>query len=293
MRTPKLFGMFLGIVFLVLLFLVGFGNYYVPSIGIPEVKPLKNNVILSGSEGSRDSSASLQNDNGVVRNNDQSEEIPDHESNSASQVRNDNTKLDGWTELIAQQISEDILELNPDGPVEFEGERAIILSNPNKVVEKILTNELAKIRELSLASVDPIILINDSKIIKGANKQTEEIYFETFKKIIKEEFSGLETDLSKTSTADYEKILAAHKKIINRFYQLNVPESLLEIHKKELLLLTQQERFFEKIKEGQQKPLEAILALSKYTKETAQGMVYLVAEIGRFIESNQLAVQWP
>ena len=86
-------------------------------------------------------------------------------------------------------------------------------------------------------------------------------------------------------------LISAHQKIINRFYKLSVPDGLLDIHKKEIALLTQQKSFFEKVRDIQTDPLAAILAADSIKKVNGE-FDNLNSNIISFIQTNKLTVQW-
>lgn len=254
MNSPKKIGVVLGISFVILLFLVIFGNYL--ESGAPSVNPpTQQQSILS-------------------------EKVPTIAKNP------DSNSLETEQE-ISKKIAASILELNPEGPIDFDNEKVIKALNPETIANNLVRQELEKIEELDLGLDD--IQINDIKTIKSSDPALAADYFKNFQKILKNNFSGGEISWNNFATNDFNLLINAHQQAINEFYRLETPISLADIHKEQILLLTKQTILLTRLRDAEIAPLEAMAAIQKMGIVNAE-FNNLKDKVLRFIDVNKIKI---
>ncbi len=258
MRSGKKIGLFLGIVFFVFLFLVVFGNYQA------EKNKTENNRITPA----------------LIPEAKAPESVPDIEKQSDS-------KSFETIEKISKKITGSIIELNPKGPEDFDNQKVIKTLNPQKIAEQVINEELANISQVDLGLDN--IEINPVKISAGNSAKDFELYFDNFQKILNKNFIIKEIKWGDFTNQDLDILIVAYQKSIKDFYGLETPEKITAIHKKQLLLMSQQEVLFQKIRNVQDSPLEALAALNYRPKLDTQ-FENLKREITDFIKANSLKI---
>lgn len=194
------------------------------------------------------------------------------------------------TRDLASEISKDILVRNPEGPNEIDSERWINVANPEQVAD-LLTEE--GLKNFNPKDFQPEIKLTDLKISNppagGPSVVAAEIYFRTFRDILKHDFENARVDLSSSNLAGINTVIKAYDQAIKNFYNLETPEELADIQKKQIGLLIGQKKVFEVMANYQSDPAQAYLAAQVFG-ELDNKFNDLNLTIVKFIKDNDLKI---
>ncbi|MEK7115138.1 MAG: hypothetical protein AAB847_02155 [Patescibacteria group bacterium] len=194
------------------------------------------------------------------------------------------------TKDLANEISKDILVRNPDGPKKLNNEKWIDVANPEQMAD-LLTEE--GLKNFNPKDFQPEIKLTDLRISSPPTGEPSavaaEIYFRTFRDILKHDFENARVDLSSSNLTGIETVIAAYDRAIKNFYNLETPEKLTDIQKKQISLLTGQKKVFEVLANYQNDPVQAYLAAQVFG-ELMNGAENLNSEITVFIKTNNLNI---
>jgi|SRR3989344_5096646 len=186
------------------------------------------------------------------------------------------------TKDLAGEISKDILVRNPDGPNEIDNEKWINVANPEQIAD-LLTEE--GLNNFNPKDFQPEIKLTDLKI----SNSSAEIYFRTFRDILKHDFENARVDLSSPDLTGISSVIQAYDRAIKNFYNLETPEKLTEIQKKQISLLIGQKKVFEVMANYQNDPVQAYLAAQVF-EELINKADDLSLEMTNFIKENNLRI---
>lgn len=194
--------------------------------------------------------------------------------------------LKNSTKEVAQEIAEELLRRNPEGPALLENGSGIKAIRPDEIVGKIFSDRL---ENLDLSEFNPQINGNALKIIKSSDKKLAENYFKNFRAILQNNFSKISADFSNPAAKDLRTLAAIYGKSIAAFYNLLVPEDLAGIHSEEIRLLSIQKAVFENLGNYEADPVKALVALQVLT-ETDRLFAALNKEMNGYILKNNLKI---
>ena len=190
------------------------------------------------------------------------------------------------TQKIAKNIAAELLKLNPEGPSLENDQPSIIAADPEKLVREIFPDQL---KDIDLSFLNPEVKISDLKVADSSDKTLAENYFKNLQAILKNNLSGVSTLLTDPSKENFAVILKAYKAALPQLYQLVVPESLVNLHKEEIRLLTIERNIFENLANYENDPVMA--AVSAQAFETAESkLIALIHLMVAFIKNNELRI---
>lgn len=159
---------------------------------------------------------------------------------------------------IGEGIAEEIFAQNPEGPEIFDEESLITAPDPKKIAEQIIKERLS---QSSFALLTPEIDVNSLKVIPNNSKEFIDGYLNNTKAISAANFANITLDFSDPDIEEFKKLAAAYEKTIKEYYALNVPSSLLDLHKEKLTLFMQQRKIFTNIANIEKDPLAALVSM--------------------------------
>ncbi len=194
------------------------------------------------------------------------------------------------TEDLADEISKDILVRNPEGPNEIDREKWINVANPEQMAD-LLTEE--GLKKFDPKDFQPEIKLADLRISNPPTGEPSavaaEIYFRTFRDILKHDFENARVDLNSPDLAGIGAVIKAYDQAIKNFYNLETPEKLTDIQKKQISLLIGQKKVFEVMANYKNDPVQAYLAAQVF-EEMNSNFLSLNSEIINFIQKNGLKI---
>ncbi|TSC82521.1 MAG: hypothetical protein G01um101419_567 [Parcubacteria group bacterium Gr01-1014_19] len=107
---------------------------------------------------------------------------------------------------IGEEIAEEILAQNPDGPEISDEGRLITAPDPKKIAEKIIAERLSKSTFPLLA---PEIDMSMIKIVPGNDPALVDGYLNNTRAISEKNFSGISVDFTDPDIEDFKKLASA------------------------------------------------------------------------------------
>lgn len=159
---------------------------------------------------------------------------------------------------IGTQIAEEIIAQNPEGPEIVNAEQLITAPDPKKIAEKIIKERLS---QSSFALFTPEVDVNAIKVVPNNDPDFVNGYLRNVKAISDTNFAGINIDFTDPDVEDFKKMASAYEKTISEYYALNVPSSLLGLHKEKLTLFMQQKKIFSNIANIEKDPLAALVSM--------------------------------
>jgi len=188
---------------------------------------------------------------------------------------------------IGEKIAASLIDLNPQGPTNFENERVIKALNPKKIADEVVKEELAKVSQLDIGLNN--IKLGKITTLTDSSPPAAENYLKTLQQILKDRFTIKEINWQNFGSNDLNLLINAHQQAIAELYQLAVPANLAPIHQKQILLLEQKKIIITKLRNVETNPLEALAALN-YDGEIDQKFSQLKSEILDFVKTNNLKI---
>ncbi|MBU4348119.1 hypothetical protein KJ671_01250 [Patescibacteria group bacterium] len=190
------------------------------------------------------------------------------------------------TDALTEKISAGIAEKNLEGLKNIDGETMINAPAPEKMVEDLIVEAQ---KNFNPASLRPKIDNSSLKISEDNNKEALLEYFNSFNNILitasKKMPASMMSNPESLDIYDFVKIKEAYKYAIDALYNITIPRLALNIHKKEIELLSIKKNIFEKGANAGEDPVSAILAANELLK-TNEEFVILSIEIKDFIETH-------
>ncbi len=181
------------------------------------------------------------------------------------------------TRDLAIKISQMIIEKNPNGPQIANQERVLSVLSTESFIQNAVGDAL---KNFDASYFQPEIQKSDIKV--GENKD----YFKNFQDIIQKNFADLTLKWESAKNNNFDQLISAYTKTIDEFYKLLVPENLSYIHQKEIGLLVGQKRITETLKDYENDPMQALLAL-QYSETLNKGFEELKMEIEKIMRQNK------
>lgn len=196
-----------------------------------------------------------------------------HESASVNQFN--------FTENVAKKISEELLDLNPEGPTTIEDRQWLNVNKPEDVVNKVIEESIAN---FDFRILRPEIKIADLKIIPDSGKTAIENYIKTYKEITSANLLKPPTQNYEATISDLSDLFESYKKTIALLYEVKVPKEIIAIHQQGLTILETQKNILEKIINSENDPVTAIIAAS-FLPTTNKEMASFQEKIDKLINS--------
>ena len=163
-----------------------------------------------------------------------------------------------------------------------------ILQNlePEEIANQFFDQQLKnEIENSSYEKFKPTILTENLRIIYKTDSQLSENYIKNLKKITDTGSVNIRNQFKDPSISDLSRVISLYQQIIESLYRLPVPENLLGIHKRELVLMETQKKIFELMQNYQDNPLQALLAFQAQENLNVE-FVELKNAINEFISKN-------
>ncbi len=188
------------------------------------------------------------------------------------------------TTQVGQQIAEEFLKKNPNGPDLLSGEKFVNTIEPEKLVEDLVAGKLG---DEALADFNPIITAAELNLSTDKTPEAVRAYLETFNQVIQNNASGLSVDFNNPTADDFNRIAKVGEKTIAAFYAMPVPQTAINLHKEELRLLTIQRNIFRNIANYESDPLRAWVSIEMY-RQNSKEFEDLKEKIANFVKANNL-----
>jgi hypothetical protein len=168
------------------------------------------------------------------------------------------TEAKNVTESLAKEIAKKIIEKNPNGPTLVDSKNQIASINPDELVNQVIADAIKNFRPEALR---PAISRADIRI--GDNNSIEALnaYYISYKTAINSNLSTLSLNQDSPEQTDFTALVAGFNKAFTDLKTIVVPESLVALHLKELILLGTQKNIWLLIKNYQADPVQAMLAM--------------------------------
>ncbi|HEY4500057.1 MAG TPA: hypothetical protein VJH70_02990 [Candidatus Paceibacterota bacterium] len=169
------------------------------------------------------------------------------------------------TNSLIQKIQESIREKNQSGPQIVGGQSTFTATAPDNLAQQALQEATTNLPENSFR---PIINTNLFNIIFDNNPIAIRNYFDQFQSIISAAGAKIPgivlTDIQQITNPEIlVQLINAYRSAAEQLAPIDVPSSLISIHKKELELLGTQANLFERISNFEIDPAAAILAINE------------------------------
>ncbi|MBI2024512.1 MAG: hypothetical protein HYT03_00255 [Candidatus Harrisonbacteria bacterium] len=187
-------------------------------------------------------------------------------------------KTEPAVEELSQKIVEEIIRLNPEGPIQASGISQINALEPKKMVDEVLSKELASIDYQDFV---PKIKLDSINIVKGLDKKLAENYLKNLGAILENNFYNKDYDFQNAPIDAFNLLASAYQKSIAQVYSLTVPGPLIEIHIRGITLLEIQKSVFESLANYEKNPFKAVVAI-RLLKEVGEGFEELAHNINNF-----------
>lgn len=159
-----------------------------------------------------------------------------------------NSEPTNATNELAKKIAEELLKQNPEGPAVLEDKSWLSVLTPEELVKNL---------DFDPQDFRPVIKKEKIRIAALDDKTATQTYLKNFQEILGKHWVNLDG-------VDFDILIAKLEATLADFYLLETPPSLTAIHQKEIELLTLEAALFEKLKNYEADPLEAILAANAY-----------------------------
>jgi hypothetical protein len=197
----------------------------------------------------------------------------------------DTTNDKNLTNILTKKISDSIIEKNIEGLKSADGEAMISAPAPEQMIEDLIIE--------TQKNFDPSILspeINESLLMISKDNSQEALseYFTSFANILISANEKMPTSINnpeEMNISDFTKIKEVYEYTVDEFYKITVPSLALDIHKKEIELLSIKKIIFEKAANIENDPVSALLVADELLKTTEE-FDTLRLEIEDFIKTH-------
>lgn len=172
------------------------------------------------------------------------------------------------TQEIAKTIVQELAAGKTEGP-----------ATPEEMVNNFLAEKIANFDyESFVQEIDE----KKIKIVRSGDKKLAESYFRNLNVI-------LENNFGKSSVEDFDQLALLYQKAIAQLYSLNVPESIADLHRREIAIFATQQKIFEAFADYESDPMKALLA-AELAKESYKELSLLRKEMSDFVKNNGLNI---
>ncbi len=188
------------------------------------------------------------------------------------------------TDLLTQKIEEKITAQNSNGTQSVNGQTLISAPDPKQLTEDLISE--------AQKNFDPNQLIGRVddfriKISEDTSKESISKYFNSFSQIMISANANAPISMNqpeKMTVSDFSKIEKIYETAANNFYELPVPKSALDIHKKEIELLLTKKNIYGVMANSDSDPMTAFLAVDELLK-LDQEFDKLKTDVGNFLKT--------
>lgn len=189
------------------------------------------------------------------------------------------------TKEIASDIAQELLKKNPNGPVSGPDNNALATIDPNELTQQVLERAF---REIKTDDLRPEVKASDLIIIQSSEPKTEEAYFNTVRKILAENFpSTLDVNKIDPAKTDFGAFDSAFSQSIKELRQTPTPSALLSFQINTISLLGALRNVFTLIKNYQNDPFQAALAV-ELGNEFGAELMQVFVDINGYMRTHNL-----
>lgn len=200
--------------------------------------------------------------------------------------KRDDSENENITKDLATELGRDIFVRNPEGPATIDDKKWINVVDPEVIVQSLTEDGF---KNFNPKEFQPEVKLTDLKINPNSNQSLSEVYLKTFRSILSHNFKDTKVDFEHPELIGIKNLINAYDQSVKNFYNLEVPQNLIEIHRKEISLLTGQQKVFIAMANYQQDPLQAML-VGKVYGQLEKEFKDLKLEINEFISENKLNI---
>ena len=185
------------------------------------------------------------------------------------------------TDLLTKRLEQSIADKNTEGFNVIDGKTLIAAPKPETIVEDLISEAE---KNFDPAALRPTITDSSVKISEDNSKEALSAYFGSLSNIIVAASKNIPESLydeNKLSVSDFLKTKQAYDVMISKIKDLAAPRLALNIHKKELELLTTKRNIYEKMANLDQDPMTAYLVIDELLK-IDQEFATLKTEVKKF-----------
>lgn len=191
-------------------------------------------------------------------------------------------QLNNYTELFAENIKNQLVAVNPNGPQVVDGKSQLNVPDVDTIATDLLAEAGAK---FNLQNYIPEIKDADIKIIDNSPENLLN-YGKLFDQIIdKNRISDLAT-AEELDAETLNKIIKNYENAITDFYTSQAPKLMAGVHKTEIRYLTAQLNLLNLIKNSETDPILAMLAGQSLESLESEFQKQIAKELGSIISTN-------
>jgi len=198
--------------------------------------------------------------------------------------KNSSKSKNNSTEDLATAISQEIIARNKDGFAELAGQKGLLASNPQQLVDEFFEK---KIGEFDVSKIYSPVDISKLKISANADLSLVTEYLKNFRAIVERYFTNL--SVNPRNSESLKNLVSLYEKSIVDFYILTVPKSLAEAHQEQIRLLSAKKNIYQNVLDSQQDPLLAYLSI-KLLPTIDEKFLELKSEIENFMLKNGIGI---
>lgn len=197
------------------------------------------------------------------------------------------TSTANLSEILAKKIANEVAAANPNGSITVGDKTYVSAPKPEDLANDLFTEAQ---KNFDPKSLTPVINNSDLKISEDNNKGALANYFTSFNEILLSNSAKIPKDLVTSAnfqTSDFVQVVNVYEATIKDFYNLIAPRTVLDIHKKEIELLTTEKNIYQTMANAEQDPLTASIAI-KELPDLYQKYDKLRSDMNNFLKNNQL-----
>jgi hypothetical protein len=188
------------------------------------------------------------------------------------------------SEILTKKLEDSISKENSQILKTSDGKTMLQAPTPEKMTEDLIAEAQ---KNFDPNSLRPKITDSSLKISEDNSGEAISKYFESFNQIMVSAIQEMPASINepeKLTVPDFLKIKQTYEGAVNKFYNLSVPRLALDIHKKEIELLSAKKNIYEKVANMDQDPLTAMLSAQELLKIDSE-FVKLKADTENFIKN--------
>ncbi len=185
------------------------------------------------------------------------------------------------TQAIADQITQQIISKNPEGP---EVGKGLLASDPAIVIEEAIAAELANV---SADKLRPVVDRSKLTILPTTSKALATTYLTDATAVVKKNLGNLRVRTDELFATDFPAFLEGLDATVEALYKLPVPSDLVAFHIQEIEIFGEQRNIFSAIQNFKVDPIAGYIALQE-TKVLQKENMELQEWLMNYIEDNEI-----
>ncbi|MEZ4156631.1 MAG: hypothetical protein R3B52_01455 [Candidatus Paceibacterota bacterium] len=186
------------------------------------------------------------------------------------------------TQEISKALAKDLVDKNPDGPLQTESGAQIAAIDPDQLVATTLQKAIEEFDASALRGK-----VDEGQIVftSTSDKEAQADYFEEMNSLIKKNLKGLSINYEKPEATNFPVFVSTYEKIIADLYALPVPRVISGFHANLIELFLTQRNIYALLANYQTDPLQALLALD-FADSVDDEFITLSNQMNKYIEDN-------